>query len=65
MYRALRSFTGLVTMAKNEVKPIEDKVVAEDLLRAGYIVEEGKPASKKSDEATEEVKEEKPKKKSK
>lgn len=61
MYRALRSFTGLVTMAKNEVKAIEDKAVAEDLLRAGYIVEEGKSASKKSDE----VKEEKPKKKSK
>lgn len=37
MYKALRSFSGLVNMTKNEIKEIKDKAIAEDLLRAGYI----------------------------
>lgn len=38
-YKALRSFTGKVSMFKDEIKEIEDKQVAEDLKRSGYIVE--------------------------
>lgn len=37
MYKALKSFSGLVNMTKNELKEIKDKAIAEDLLRAGYI----------------------------
>ena len=39
MYKALRSFTGQVSMYKNEIKEIEDKNVANDLIKSGYIVE--------------------------
>jgi hypothetical protein len=42
MYKALVSFSGLVSMSKGQVKEIKDKEVIEDLLRAGYI-EEVKP----------------------
>ena len=58
MYRALRSFSGLVSMIKGEVKDIPNKWIAKDLLACGYIeaVEETVPAK-------EEKKETKPKKK--
>lgn len=36
-YRALKSFTGLVSMVKNEVREINDEAIVKDLLRAGYI----------------------------
>lgn len=39
MYKALRSFTGKVSMYKNEIKEINDKEVARDLINSGYIVE--------------------------
>lgn len=42
MYRAKVSFSGLITMKKNEVKKIKDKETVKDLLNAGYI-EEVKP----------------------
>ncbi|MEH7093945.1 hypothetical protein [Neobacillus vireti] len=45
--KALVSFAGVVTMALNEVKEIEDKVICDDLLRAGFV-EEVKSARKKS-----------------
>ena len=38
MYKALRSFTGKVSMYKNEIKEINDEAVANDLINAGYIV---------------------------
>lgn len=38
-YRALRSFSGLVTMVKGEVRDIADEEIAKDLIRAGYIVD--------------------------
>lgn len=38
MYKALRSFSGQVSMTKNEIKDITDEVVAKDLVRAGYVV---------------------------
>lgn len=39
MYKALRSFTGKVSMFKDEIKEINDKELADDLLKSGYIVE--------------------------
>lgn len=39
MYRAIRGFSGLIHMRKNEVKEIKDKEIVKDLLKAGYIVE--------------------------
>lgn len=43
--KALVSFAGKVTMAKNEVKEIKDKEVLADLLQARYV-EEVKSAKK-------------------
>ena len=43
MYRALISFSGLITMAKGEVREISDNAIAQDLLQAKYI-EKIKPA---------------------
>ena len=48
MYKALKSFSGLVTMAMGDVKDISDKAIAEDLLKAGYI-EEVKTEKKTAD----------------
>lgn len=39
MYKALLSFTGLVSMAMGDVKEISDASIAKDLLKAGYIEE--------------------------
>lgn len=52
MYRALESFSGLISMYQNEVRAIEDKEIVKDLLGAGYI-EEYKPASDKKPKVTE------------
>ena len=51
MYKALTSFSGLVSMVKGEVRDISDKMVANDLLSCGYI-EEIKPAPKETPKAT-------------
>ena len=50
MYRALVSFSGLVSMAKGEVREISNLTIVNDLLNAGYI-----------EEVKSEVKTEKPK----
>ena len=51
-YKATRSFSGIISMKKGDVRDITDAEVAKDLLRAGYVIEleESKPktASKKS-----------------
>ena len=47
MYKALVSFTGLITMRKNEVKEIKDKALVKDLLKAGYIEEVKSAKAKK------------------
>ena len=39
MYKAVKGFSGLVTMRKNEIKEIKDKGIVKDLLKAGYIIE--------------------------
>lgn len=49
MYKALVSFSGIISMAKDEVREIKDKVIIKDLLKAGYI-EEVKPTKKKKEE---------------
>ena len=38
-YRALRSFSGTLSMVKGEVREIEDEEIAKDLLRVGYIAD--------------------------
>lgn len=46
MYKATRSFSGIVSMKKGDVREIKDDEVAKDLLRAGYVTEladESKP----------------------
>lgn len=37
MYKALISFTGLISMAKGDVREISDISLANDLLKAGYV----------------------------
>lgn len=49
MFKALVSFSGLISMSKGQVKKIKDKEVIKDLLKAGYI-EEVKTTKKKKDE---------------
>ena len=36
-YRALKGFSGLITMRKGEEKVIDDDYIVNDLLHAGYI----------------------------
>ena len=64
MYRALKSFSGRIAMAKGQVKDIKDKTIAEDLLKIGFIEEVKEPKAKKDVEPkkAEETEEEKPKK---
>lgn len=38
-YRALLSFSGLISMSMGDVREIADKDIANDLLKAGYIEE--------------------------
>lgn len=45
MYKALVSFGGKISMVEGEIRKITDKVIIEDLLKAGYI-EELKEAKK-------------------
>ncbi len=47
MYRAIKGFSGVITMRKDEVKEIKNKDVVKDLLKAGYIVEVKPEKSKK------------------
>ena len=47
VYKALVSFTGLVSMTKGESREISDSSIACDLLKAKYI-EEVKPKTTKT-----------------
>ena len=42
MYRALKSFSGSISMHEGETREIDDAELVADLLKAGYI-EEVKP----------------------
>ena len=55
MYKALVSFSGIISMAKNEVREIKDKEIINDLLKAGYI-EEVKPTKKEEAKPTKKTK---------
>lgn len=47
-YKAMISFSGLVSMAEGEVREISDSSLAKELLRCGYIKEaEEKKTTKK------------------
>lgn len=52
MYKALVSFCGVVSMAKDETREIPDKNIAKDLLEAGYIksVSTSKATSKRKNQ---------------
>lgn len=52
MFKALKSFSGIITMNKGQVKEIKDKNIIKSLLEAGYIepVEEKKTTKKKKEE---------------
>lgn len=50
MYKALVSFSGVISMALNEEREITDKNLIKDLLKAGYI-EKVKTADKKEADA--------------
>ena len=53
MHRALKSFSGIISMYEGETREIEDAEIVADLTKAGYI-EEVKPkrgrSTKKSGE---------------
>jgi hypothetical protein len=55
-YKAIKNFSGVVSMYVGEVKEIADVDIAKDLLSAGYI-EEVKPAVKVKATPTKETKE--------
>ena len=40
-YKALKAFSGAVSMKRGEIKDIKDQEIVKDLLRAGYIEEVG------------------------
>ena len=50
MYKALKSFSGKISMRKGEVRAITDKAVVADLIRAGYIEEVKKPKAEKTEQ---------------
>ena len=58
-YKAIVSFSGKVSMAMGQVRDISDESLANDLLRAGYII----PLEAKHTEKAIEEKAEKPKSK--
>ena len=37
MYRALISFSGIISMAKDEIREIKDEYLIKDLIKSGYI----------------------------
>ena len=45
-YRALRSFSGILSMVKGEVRDIANEAVAKDLLRSGYVEDLGSTEKK-------------------
>ena len=47
-YKALVSFSGIISMAIGEIREISDKYIVDDLLKSNYIIElkEIKPVKK-------------------
>ena len=49
-YKALKSFSGIISMKKGDEREIKDEDVAKDLLRAGFVIgleSEEKPSEEK------------------
>lgn len=49
--KALTSFSGVISMSKNEVRELKDENLIKDLTKAGYImplieIKKGKPVKK-------------------
>lgn len=71
MYKALKNFSGILSMSVGDVCEIADESIAKDLLRVGYIQEikpaqrGGKPKEEKAEEPKEEPKAEEPKRRKK
>lgn len=57
MYKAIKSFSGLVSMKKGEIKDLKDAFIIKDLLNAGYIEEIKEEVKKVETKVKEEVKE--------
>lgn len=55
MYKATKSFVGVVSMVRGEVRDLEPEI-AKDLIKAGYVVDLGAKQKK-----AEEIKGEEPK----
>ena len=54
-YRALKTFTGKVSMVKGEVRELEENEDVKDLVKAGYISDLSEKAkAKKSSKPTKE-----------
>lgn len=51
MHKALKSFSGAISMCEGETREIKDADLVADLLRAGYI-EEVKPKGRTKKNAT-------------
>ena len=45
-FKALRSFTGVVSMKKGDVKEIKNEAIVNDLLKVGYIERVGEAENK-------------------
>ena len=58
MYKALKSFSGLVSMTKGQIKDIKDENIINDLLRCGYIEKVENEIKEKVEKVEEEIKEE-------
>lgn len=58
MYKALITFSGKISMVKEQVREIKDEEIIKDLLQAGYI-EEVKTAKKEEVKVTKAKKKEK------
>lgn len=54
-YKATKSFSGIISMKKGDVREINDEDVAKDLLRAGFVIgleSEEKPKASSSKKAS-------------
>ena len=56
MYKAKKSFSGIISMKKGETKDLKDAFVIKDLLNAGYIEEIEEEAKKIETEVKQEAK---------
>lgn len=50
-YRALKSFSGKITMVKGEVREIADAEVAKDLVKCGYVADLTPTKTEKAEKA--------------